>query len=225
MVRFPSQDRAGAGYQIDAGFPGPGDQGWRANVRSRARRLLALFLLTDVGPDDAPTRLVRGSHLTAARFLGPYGEAGADGDARLWYPSTLRRPVAHATGTAGDVFLCHPFIVHTATWPHRGTGPRMIVPARPGHGQPDHRSCRACTVPSSSRPRSQGAGARQRLPFICCNRTRARSGLAHFPHAGHPWPGQQWQSDPRGPSSHRPQNLSAPTGPAGDAHATLEPPR
>jgi hypothetical protein len=25
------------------------------------------------------------------------------------------------------VFLCHPFIVHTATWPHRGTGPRMIA--------------------------------------------------------------------------------------------------
>ncbi len=34
---------------------------------------------------------------------------------------------AHATGRAGDVFLCHPFIVHTATWPHRGAGPRMIA--------------------------------------------------------------------------------------------------
>jgi hypothetical protein len=28
---------------------------------------------------------------------------------------------------AGDVFLCHPFIVHTATWPHCGAGPRMIA--------------------------------------------------------------------------------------------------
>jgi hypothetical protein len=28
---------------------------------------------------------------------------------------------------AGDVFLCHPFIVHTATWPQRGAGPRMIA--------------------------------------------------------------------------------------------------
>ena len=30
-------------------------------------------------------------------------------------------------GLAGDVFLCHPFIVHTATWPHRGTRPRMMA--------------------------------------------------------------------------------------------------
>ena len=36
-------------------------------------------------------------------------------------PSVLCRTVVHATGRAGDVFLCHPFIVHTATWPHRGT--------------------------------------------------------------------------------------------------------
>jgi hypothetical protein len=38
---------------------------------------------------------------------------------------------AYATGRAGDVFLCHPFIVPTATWPHRGTGPRMIARSRP----------------------------------------------------------------------------------------------
>jgi hypothetical protein len=113
--------------RVEASYRGPGGQGWRANVRSRARGLLALFLLTDVGPDDAPTRLVCGPHLTVARFLAPYGEAGTDTDADLWYPSTLCRTVSHATGAAGDVFLCHPFIVHTATWPHRGTGPRMIA--------------------------------------------------------------------------------------------------
>jgi hypothetical protein len=27
----------------------------------------------------------------------------------------------------GDVLLCHPFVVHTATWPHRGGAPRMIA--------------------------------------------------------------------------------------------------
>ena len=25
------------------------------------------------------------------------------------------------------MFLRHPFMVHAATWPHRGTGPRMIA--------------------------------------------------------------------------------------------------
>ena len=44
--------------------------------------------------------------------------------------SVLCRRAAEATGRAGDVFLCHPFIVHTATWPHRGTVPRMM--AQPG---------------------------------------------------------------------------------------------
>ena len=27
---------------------------------------------------------------------------------------------------AGDVYLCHPFLVHAATWPHTGTTPRFI---------------------------------------------------------------------------------------------------
>jgi hypothetical protein len=97
------------------------------NVRSRARGLLALFLFTDVGRDDAPTRLLCGSHLAVPQFLAPYGEAGTDSDTEFWRPSTLCRMASHATGRAGDVFLCHPFIVHTATWPHRGAGPRMIA--------------------------------------------------------------------------------------------------
>jgi phytanoyl-CoA dioxygenase PhyH len=127
VVRFPSEDRANAGYHIESSYRGPGGhEGW-VNIRSRARGLLALLLFTDVGPDDAPTRLIRGSHLTVPRFLAPYGEEGTNADAEFWYPSTLCRPVAHATGSAGDVFLCHPFIVHTATWPHHGAAPRMIA--------------------------------------------------------------------------------------------------
>jgi len=31
--------------------------------------------------------------------------------------------------------LCHPFMVHTATWPHRGAGPRII--AQPAVSAPD----------------------------------------------------------------------------------------
>ncbi|HET7016033.1 MAG TPA: phytanoyl-CoA dioxygenase family protein [Streptosporangiaceae bacterium] len=96
-------------------------------MRSRGRGLLALFLFTDVGPDDAPTRLVSGSHQYVPEFLAAYGEKGTGSDAEFWRPSVLCRPVAHATGQAGDVFLCHPFIVHTATWPHNGAGPRMIA--------------------------------------------------------------------------------------------------
>jgi hypothetical protein len=37
---------------------------------------------------------------------------------------------ALVTGRAGDVFLCHPFLVHAASWPHTGRRPRLI--AQPG---------------------------------------------------------------------------------------------
>ena len=44
--------------------------------------------------------------------------------------ASARRPTALATGQAGDVFLCHPFLVHAASWPHQGRLPRMM--AQPG---------------------------------------------------------------------------------------------
>jgi len=125
VVRFPSEDRANAGYHIEGSYDGPG--GYWVNVRSKARGLLALFLFSDVGQHDAPTRLVCGSHLAVPQFLAPYGQAGTHADAEFWHSSTLCLPVANATGRAGDIYLCHPFIVHTATWPHRGTMPRMIA--------------------------------------------------------------------------------------------------
>jgi hypothetical protein len=60
--------------------------------------------------------------------------AGGDVPARL-RPSVLCRRTAEATGRAGDVFLCHPFILHTATWPRRGTMPKMM--AQPGVEVPE----------------------------------------------------------------------------------------
>lgn len=130
-VRFPSEDYpGGVGYHIEGTWWG-GSEYW-TNVWSRGRGLLALFLFSDVGPDDAPTRLIAGSHLYVPPVLAPAGESGMPGGdvpAKL-QPSVLCRRAADATGRAGDVYLCHPFIVHTATWPHRGATPRMI--AQPG---------------------------------------------------------------------------------------------
>lgn len=137
-VRFPSEEYPGmgSGYHIEGSYEGP-DGGYWANVRSRGRGLLALFLFSDTGPDDAPTRLVKGSHLYIPPILRPYGEAGIDSAevGEKWRPSVLCRATAHATGKAGDVYLCHPFIVHTATWPHRGPAPRMM--AQPAVHVPD----------------------------------------------------------------------------------------
>jgi len=127
-VRFPSERYPGeVGWHIEGSWWHESD--WWANVHSRARGLLALFLFSDVGPDDAPTRLVLGSHRYAAAALATRGETGMPGGdvPGLLRPSTFCRTTAEATGAAGDVYLCHPFIVHTATWPHRGTQPRMMA--------------------------------------------------------------------------------------------------
>jgi ectoine hydroxylase-related dioxygenase (phytanoyl-CoA dioxygenase family) len=110
----------------------------RVNYRSRARGLLALYLLTDVDEASAPTRLRPGSHLDTARVLAPAGDAGMAWleAAQAAAAATAHLPTAAATGRAGDVFLCHPFLVHAATWPHRGTRPRMVAqPAVSLHDQ------------------------------------------------------------------------------------------
>jgi hypothetical protein len=135
-VRFPSPDDPGdAGWHIDVSFPGESSSpderkdfsDWRANVTSRDRALLMLFLFSDVGELDAPTRIRAGSHLDIARFLAPFGEAG------LSHPELDRvaaglteRPQVLATGEAGTVYLCHPFLVHAAQM-HRGATPRFMA--------------------------------------------------------------------------------------------------
>lgn len=139
-VRFPSaEDPGDAGWHIDVsfGFDNPDFMSWRANVGSRGRALLMLFLFSDVGPDDAPTRIRAGSHRDIARQLAPAGEAGltlgalaADG-----FAGSAHREEVLAIGPAGTVYLCHPFLVHAAQ-PHRGTMPRFLaqpplLPARP----------------------------------------------------------------------------------------------
>lgn len=132
-VRFPSPDDPGdAGWHIDVSFgfeENPNDfLSWRANVRSKGRALLMLFLFSDVGEDDAPTRIRVGSHLDIARQLAPAGEAGltlrelAADD----FAGSAHRPEVLATGPAGTVYLCHPFLVHAAQ-PHRGTRPRFMA--------------------------------------------------------------------------------------------------
>jgi hypothetical protein len=132
-VRFPStKDPGDAGWHIDGSYDVGGQ--WWVNVRSRGRGLLALFLFTDVGDADAPTEILIGSHLDVPRVLAPFGDQGVFfGDVIPRLPkSTFERPRARATGRAGDVYVCHPFLVHRATWPHRGTSPRMIAqPAIP----------------------------------------------------------------------------------------------
>jgi hypothetical protein len=131
-ARFPSlADPGDAGWHVDGSFQGP-DGGLRLNVTSKARGLLCLFLFSDVSIHDAPTELKVGSHRDVPVVLAPYGDEGMDfvALAERLTDKTFDRPSALATGRAGDVFVCHPFLVHRATWPHRGSNARII--AQPG---------------------------------------------------------------------------------------------
>jgi len=125
VVRFPHEDDPGdAGWHIDASFQHPA-VGSYVNYRSKERGLLLLCLLSDVGIDDAPTRVLPGSHLKMPALLHPFGEEGVFG-LHAPLPDTSG-PATLATGEAGDVYLCHPFLVHAASWPHRGATPRFIA--------------------------------------------------------------------------------------------------
>jgi hypothetical protein len=130
-VRFPSaDDPQDTGWHVDASFPGtnPSDFfDWRINLRSKGRALLMLFLFSDVGEDDAPTKIRVGSHLDVAQVLSPAGEQGLSFiELANKLDNMPRREEVLATGQAGTVYLCHPFIVHAAQ-PHRGTEPRFLA--------------------------------------------------------------------------------------------------
>ncbi len=130
-VRFPSpDDPGGTGWHVDASFPGhdPGNYfEWRINVQSKGRALLMLFLFSDVNENDAPTRLRKGSHLDVARTLQPAGEWGLSlMELAGKLDDMPEREIALATGKAGTVYLCHPFLAHAAQ-PHHGTEPRFLA--------------------------------------------------------------------------------------------------
>jgi hypothetical protein len=130
-VRFPSPDDPGdAGWHVDVsfGFDAPNFLDWRANVRSRGRWLLMLFLFSDVGERDAPTRIRIGSHVDMARLLAPAGEDGMTLGEMVAadFGGSASRPETLATGPAGTVYLCHPLLLHSAQ-PHRGTRPRFMA--------------------------------------------------------------------------------------------------
>ncbi len=122
-VRFPrlppADDR---GWHVDSNVFPPGGG---ALCGARSQTMLLLTLLSDVGPDDAPTRIRIGSQRDAAAVLDgqaidPF-EAGPLVDA-----ASAHRPLAYATGQPGDVYLVHPLTVHAAD-EHRGGEPRFMA--------------------------------------------------------------------------------------------------
>jgi len=130
-IRFPTKASADdTGWHVDASFPGATAHKyfeWRVNINSKGRALLMLFLFSDVAEQDAPTIIKVGSHLDVAKVLAPEGEKGLSFMELAQQIGTLpTREETLATGKAGTVYLCHPFLIHAAQ-DHRGTSPKFMA--------------------------------------------------------------------------------------------------
>jgi hypothetical protein len=130
-VRFPSnREPNDTGKHVDAGFPGADPDNfleWRVNVKSKGRALLMLVLYSDVTELDAPTVIYKGSHMDVAKLLYKEGEKGLSFMELAAKLNTLpRRTEVYATGKAGTIYLCHPFLVHAAQ-AHKGNIPRFMA--------------------------------------------------------------------------------------------------
>jgi hypothetical protein len=130
-IRFPSKKPSiDTGWHVDASFPGEDPNNyleWRINFYSKGRGLLMLFLFSDVSEIDAPTIIKPGSHLDVSKILEPEREKGLSFMELAQQLNDLpKRQEIVATGKAGTVYLCHPFIVHAAQ-DHHGITPKFMA--------------------------------------------------------------------------------------------------
>src|SRR5688572_14467164 len=130
-IRFPSKSLANdTGWHVDASFAGEDASNyfeWRVNINSKGRALLMLFLFSDVTEQDAPTIIRVGSHFGIAKILASEGEKGLSFIELAQKLETLPKyKQTLATGKAGTVYLCHPFIVHAAQ-DHHGSTPKFMA--------------------------------------------------------------------------------------------------
>ncbi len=130
-VRFPSTQKPNdTGKHVDVSFPGKDPNNyfeWRANLKSKGRALLMLVLYSDVSENDAPTVIYEGSHMDIARLLAKEGDGGLSFMEIASKINDLpQRKEVYATGKAGTIYLCHPFLVHSAQ-SHQGTLPKFMA--------------------------------------------------------------------------------------------------
>ena len=140
--------RAGVGGTIPVRFPSladPGDAGWHIEASYERGRAAGRSTSTPA-PAGCWRCTCSATWTTTARRPGSVpgrtwtppacwprpGKTGCPGSeaASAAAAASAARPTALATGEAGDVFLCHPFLVHAASWPHRGLLPPDDGPAR-----------------------------------------------------------------------------------------------
>jgi hypothetical protein len=111
-----------ANWGFPTRFPGPCRTLWHIDgdwfthhVNSGEQILTPIFLWDDVGLDDGPTLLGRGSHRAVAKLLADHEPDGIPGHeiAAVVHEAITPSDIVPATGAAGDVIICHPFLAHS----------------------------------------------------------------------------------------------------------------
>lgn len=130
-IRFPAEKQANdTGKHVDASFAGTDPKNyleWRVNVKSKGRVLLILVLYSDVSENDAPTIVYKGSHIDVAKLLADKGDWGLSFTELANKLNELpQRDEVQSIGKAGTVYLCHPFLVHSAQ-NHKGNIPKFMA--------------------------------------------------------------------------------------------------
>ena len=125
-IRFPgfADPPYGDDWHVEGNFP--------HGLTSPEQAILNLFLFTDVDPGGGATLLAEGSHLRAAQILAAHFPAALPDDelsALLDRSPGIFDSVVEACGSAGDVVLAHPLILHSSS-PNHGVRPRIMAQPR-----------------------------------------------------------------------------------------------
>ncbi len=116
--------------------PGPDVSGWHVDgdwflhfLDSPEQGLLVVVLFSDIHPKGGGTYIACDSIPHVARYLAQHPE-GVEPNGFPWRELTHKcRDFRETTGKAGDVFLLHPFTLHTSSFNHRPEARLMINPS------------------------------------------------------------------------------------------------
>ena len=133
--RWPCPNRSG---WWPLTFPGFAEKPWHApevgwhvdgfhhnTLTAPDQGLLGLMIFSEIGDGDGGTAVSLGSHKLVTRILAEAGPMGlASQDAGKLINHHRADNVIEATGSPGDVYLCHPFMRHSASM---NTGDRVRI--------------------------------------------------------------------------------------------------
>ncbi len=116
--------------------PGPAVHGWHVDgdwflhfLDSPEQGLLAVVLFSDIHPRGGGTFIACDSVPLITRYLAAHPE-GVEPNGFPWAEIVGQcRDFRETTGNAGDVFLLHPFTLHTSSYNHRPEARFMTNPA------------------------------------------------------------------------------------------------